>query len=303
MKIKRYNNLSIKKQEGITGYLFITPFLIGFIVFQGIPFISAMFISMTDIRFSTNFSKIKFIGFDNFIRLVSDQTFIQSFGRTIFYSVLYVPSIIILGLLFACIVNGKIFARNFIRTSIFMPYVSNMVAIAIIWSLLLDYKDGPVNMFLKSIGVENPPMWLLGNMGDVIPTIVIIVCWQAIGFYMITFLAALQGIPSTLLEAADLDGASRFQKFYHITLPIISPTTFFLLINAILSSFHNFGIIRVLTKGGPGSSSRVLSINIYEEAFNYSRIGYATSQSMVLLLLILAITLFQWKYQKKWVNY
>lgn len=303
MKLKGYDNLSIVKQEEITGYLFITPFLVGFIVFQGIPFISAVLISMTNIRFSTNFSNIRFIGLDNFLRLFNDQTFIQSFGRTLFYSALYVPSVMIFGLLLACLVNGKIFARNFIRTSIFMPYVSNMVAISIIWALLLDYKDGPVNTFLKYIGVEKLPMWLVGNMFEVIPTIVMIVCWQAIGFYMITFLAALQGIPSSLLEAADLDGASRFQKFIHVTLPIISPTTFFLLINAILSSFHNFGIIRVLTKGGPGNSSWVLSINIYEEAFNYSRIAYATSQSMVLLLLILAITLFQWKSQKKWVNY
>lgn len=300
--IFRNKSISIRRQEEITGHIFIIPFTVGFILFQLFPFISSFIISMTNLSFISNLSQVKFIGFQNFISLITDDSVLHALGRSAYYSLLFVPSILIMGLIMALLINMQIYARNAIRTAIFMPYVSNIVAIAVIWSLLFEVKDGPINMALRTIGIENPPLWLVG-VNTVIPTIVIIVVWQNLGLFMITYLAALQGIPEDLYEAATIDGAGSFMKFKHITLPMISPTTFFLIITATISSLQNFGAIQVLTKGGPGEASYTLSINIYQETFTNYRIGYATAQAIVMFAIVLIITAIQWRGQKKWVNY
>lgn len=303
VNFRRKKKLSIAKQEEIIGYIFVTPYILGFSLFYIIPFILAFIISFTDLHFASSITKARFIGLENFAAMLKDQMTIDSFGRSMFYTILYVPLIMVTSLLIACVINQKIFARNLVRTMVFLPYVSNLVAISIIWALLLDYKDGPINMFLSAMGIVKPPLWLVGNTYTVIPTIVMIVCWQGIGFHVITFLAALQGVPRELLESSTIDGANGIQKFLNITLPTISPTTFFLLITSILTSFQNFGIVKVLTKGGPGNSSWVLSINIVEEAFGYNKIAYATSQALVLFLIIITLTVILWNSQKRWVHY
>lgn len=295
--------MSLARQEEILGFLFIAPFVMGFVVFQGMPFLAAVIVSMTDLKFASDFSGVSFIGFENFTQVFKDPVFFDSIGKTLLYSVLYVPGVIILGIFLAMLLNKKIYARDSIRTLFFLPYVSNLVAVSIVWAVVLDFQDGPVNMLLKQLGVKKVPMWLLGNTLEVIPTLVMIMCWMGVGFYMVVFLAALQGVPNELYMSAAIDGATGLKKFYYITLPVISPTTFFLTISALLNSFHNFGTVRVFTKGGPGNASWVLSINIYEEAFSYGKIAYATTQSLVLFLVILAVTVIQWKYQKRWVNY
>ncbi|WP_391571090.1 carbohydrate ABC transporter permease [Cohnella sp.] len=293
---------SLRRQEQWIGYGFILPFTIGFIVFQLAPLLSSVAISLTNLSFISNLSGVKFVGLQNFISMAGDEQFTGALWRTIYYCFLFVPGVIAASLFFAFLINRNLYLRSSIRTAIFMPYVSNMVAIAVVWALLLDVNDGPVNALLRALGVENPPLWLLGEK-TAIPSIVMIVVWQNIGFFMIVFLAALQNVPNELYEAAMIDGAGGVAKFRRITLPLISPTTFLLTITAIINSFQNFGPIQVLTKGGPGAASTTLSVNIYQESFVHYRIGYSTAQAIVMFVMILAITVIQWRGQKKWVTY
>lgn len=293
---------TLRRQEALIGYLFIVPFTIGFLIFQFAPLVSSFLISLTNLRFISNLTGLKFVGLGNFAHLLQDEQFIGALGRTLYYSALFVPGVIAASLLIAIVINGKMFLRNSVRMAIFLPYVSNMVAIAVIWALLLDVNDGPVNALLRTLGMAEPPLWLIGQK-TAIPSIVLIVVWQNIGFYMIVYLAALQNVPGELYEAAVIDGAGPWQEFWHITLPMISATTFLLTITAIITSFQNFGPIQVLTKGGPGNASTTLSINIYQESFMQYRFGYSTAQAIVMFLMIMAITAIQWRGQKKWVTY
>ena len=298
-KVQRYK---FGKEEQRLGYLFILPFTIGFFIFHALPVFVSIVVSTTNMEFLSNLSNLKFIGLRNFVRLFQDTDVMQALFRSFTYTILYVPTIIILGLFLALLINGQIYAKGFIRTAFFMPYVSNFVAIAIVWSVVLDYKDGIINQTLRSFGVSNPPLWLMGEK-TVIPTIVFIVTWQGVGLFMIVYLAALQNVPKELYEAANIDGANFREKFIHITLPMISPTTFFCIVTAIITSFQNFGPIQVLTKGGPGQASTTLGINIYLETFSNYRMGYATAQAIVLFVIILIFTIIQWNSQKRWVNY
>ncbi|OUS76253.1 hypothetical protein B1748_13400 [Paenibacillus sp. MY03] len=294
--------LSLQRQEELLGYLFILPFAIGFVLFQLAPLLSSILISLTDLSFISNLSAVKFVGLDNFVTMFGDERFLSALWKTLYYALLFVPGSVGAGLVFALLINAKFFFRGPIRVAIFLPYVSNLVAIAVVWAMLLDYKDGPINSLLRSMGVEEPPLWLLG-VDTVIPTVVMIVVWQSIGFFMVVFLAALQNVPSELYEAAVIDGAGSWKKFWSITMPLISPTTFLLSITAIISAFQNFGPIQVLTKGGPGNASTTLSMNIYQESFVQYRFGYSTAQAIILFLIILLITVIQWRGQKKWVTY
>jgi multiple sugar transport system permease protein len=293
---------SLRRQEEMTAYLFILPFLVGFTVIQIIPFLSTFVISFTNIRYFSDLENVRFVGIENFIDFFNDKSSLEAMGRTLYYSLLFVPTLMIMSLLFAILIKQKIACRNVIRTMIFMPYVSNIAAIALVWAILFDYRDGPINVLLRGLGMTNPPMWLMG-VNTVIPSIVIILVWQGMGFNMITYLAALNGIPEELNEAAIIDGAGAWKRFINITLPVISPTTFFLLISTIIWSFQNFAPIQVLTKGGPGEASTTFSIRIIQLTFDHQRVAYATSLSIYMLIIILIITVIQWKGQKRWVNY
>ncbi len=290
-----------RSREQKLGYLFILPFAIGFVVLQAAPELMSFIISITNMHFISDTAHMKFIGFQNFVEVFHDGEVMAALGRSVLYSVVYVPLVVLVGLLLAALVNSKIYARGAIRTIIFMPYISSMVAIAMVWSLILDYKDGPVNNFLRSLGNKNPPMWLMGE-NSALFTVVLIAVWEGVGLYMVTYLAALQNVPEELYEAAMLDGANGFQRFCKITIPLISPTTFFLLITAVINSFQNFGIIQVLTKGGPGDASTTMAVSVYNTSFQQYRMGYATAQAVILFLIILIFTVIQWKGQK-WVHY
>lgn len=197
------------------------------------------------------------------------------------------------GLLLAVLVNQKIHFRNGIRAMIFMPYVSNMVAIAIVWSILLDPVDGIVNQTLRALGVTNAPMWLMGSK-TALYSVVMIAVWREVGLQFVTYLAALQEVPTELKEAAQIDGAGRFQQFIYVTLPLIRNTTFLLTITSIITSLKNFTIIQVLTAGGPGNSTTVLPLNIVDTAFASARMGYASAQAMVMFILVMGVTIVQW---------
>lgn len=296
-------NLTLEQKEAATGYVFIIPYFIGFIIFQGLPFLVALFTSFTNMKFvSTNFKNLKFVGFDNYISVLKDSDFINACLRSLYYSALYVPTIVALSLIVAYFLNSKIYLKNTIRTFIFIPYISNVVAVALVWALLYDYKSGPVNMFLRAFGIENPPMWLVGDTGIVIPAVVIVNVWSALGFFVTIYLAALQEIPVEMYEAAEIDGANGIKKFTSITIPFLSPTTFFQIITAIITSMQNFALIQTLTRGGPGNESTVISLYSYNQAFKFYRMEIASTQSVYVLIILAVIAMIQWKGQKKWAN-
>ncbi len=300
----KMKSLSISRQEELTGYLFMIPYFIGFLIFQGLPFLVTVLTSFTNMRYPTrNLSRIKFVGFENYITVLKDNDFLMALGRSAFFSVIYVILIMSFSLVLAYFLNGKIYASNFTRTLYFLPYISNIVAISVVWLLLLDYKEGPVNMLIKAFGVANPPEWLVGNVEMVIPTIVVIAVWYGLGLNLVTYIAALQDVPKSLYESAEIDGANEIQKFFSITVPWVSPTTFFLLITSIISSMQNFAIIMSLTQGGPGSESKVLSIYTYQQAFDYNKMQIGATQSVFMLIILAVVATIQWRGQKKWVHY
>lgn len=303
MAIFHKKRLTLKQKEAATGYAFLIPYFIGFIIFQGLPFLVAIFNSFTNMKFvSTNLSKIKFVGFENYITVIKDPDFISACLRTLYYSVLFVPLVIILSLVAAYFVNSKIYAKNYVRTFLFIPYISNVVAVALVWTLLYDYQSGPINMFLRSLGIQNPPEWLIGDTIIVIPAIVIVAVWSQLGFFMTTYLAALQDIPQEMYEAAEIDGAEEIKRFFYITIPFLRPTTFFQIITAILVSMQNFALIQTLTKGGPGYESTVVSLYSYSQAFRFYKMNIASTQSVYILIVLVIIAAIQWRGQKKWAE-
>lgn len=290
-----------QKKENLIGAAFITPYLVGFTIFQGLPFLIAMILGFTNVRYISKIGEAKFIGIDNFIRMFTDMDTMKALGRTGLYSLIYVPLIMICGFFIAYMVNKGIHFKNIVRSMFFLPYVSNMVAVAVVFKLLLG-PSGPVVSLLTAVGMENPP-YLLYGLNTALPTVVCIAVWKGLGLNFITYLAALQNVSPDLLEAAEIDGASKWQKIKNIIIPMISPTTFFLLISSVITSLQNFTTIQALTGGGPGQATTVMSVNIIRTAFSNFQTGYASAQAIVMFLIVLGITLFQWVGQKKWVNY
>lgn len=284
---------SLRKKEALTAWLFITPYLIGFTLFHFLPVLLSAVLSLTDMRYISMIDKTHLIGLGNYIEMSRDPEFWNAFRNSIVYSVCFVPFVMAAGLLLAVLVNQKIHFRNGIRAMIFMPYVSNMVAIAIVWSILLDPVDGIVNQTLRALGVTNAPMWRMGSK-TALYSVVMIAVWREVGLQFVTYLAALQEVPTELKEAAQIDGAGRFQQFIYVTLPLIRNTTFLLTITSIITSLKNFTIIQVLTAGGPGNSTTVLPLNIVDTAFASARMGYASAQAMVMFILVMGVTIVQW---------
>lgn len=296
---KNAKSLSLEFREAITGYLFIAPFLTGFMFIVAVPLLLAIIMSFTDLRYLNLWRQIKFVGLDNFLRMFNDKYAMDSFVKSLEYAAIYIPTVLIVGLVFALLINEKLYFRNTIRTMLFLPYISNIAAIALVWSMLLDPTTGPVNKLLNSIGISSTPMWLMGKI-SALPTVAVIVIWMGVGFHFVTYLAALQGVSKDLYEAATIDGAGYFGKLFNITLPSIAGSTFFLLVTSIISSFQNFGPIKVLTNGGPGDASKVLAMNIYNEAFLNNQMSYATSQAVFVFAVLIILTRLMLIIMKRW---
>lgn len=290
-----------EKKENAVGLCFIAPYLIGYFIFQGLPFLIAMVLGFTNVRYISRLDEASFIGLSNFIRMFKDVDTMKALGRTGLYSAMYVPLIMVCGFFIAYMVNKGIHLKNVVRSMFFLPYVSNMVAVAVVFKLLLG-PNGPVVAILQALGWENPP-YLLYGLKTALPTVVCIAVWKGIGLNFITYLAALQNVSTELLEAAQIDGANKWQRIKNIIIPTISPTTFFLLISSVITSLQNFTTIQALTEGGPGQATTVMSINIIRTAFSNYQTGYASAQALVMFLIVLGITLVQWQGQRKWVNY
>jgi multiple sugar transport system permease protein len=288
------------RHENRAGYLFITPYLVFFTIFTGIPFVMAIGLSFVNVKYITKLENLKFVGLQNFIKMFTTQETLQSLWRTFTYSLVYVPLIMIVGFALAIILNKGVYLKNTLRATVFLPYVSNMVAIAIVFKVMLG-SNSPLIKWLESVGFE-PPL-LLQDLQLALPTVASIAVWKSVGLNMVVYLGALQGVPTELVEAAQIDGATKWQRIRHVIIPLVSPTTFFLLISSIIGSLQNFIVIQALTEGGPGQATNVMSVNIVRTAFMKYNTSMASAMAMVMFVIVLIITLVQWRGQKKWVNY
>lgn len=291
-----------RKKETLYGYLFLLPSLAGFTIFLLIPILFSVYLAFTDWDVISGFNNINFIGIGNFTRMFKDEWFIASIKNNLVYTLVVVPVTLLLSLFIAMILNNMVYLKNALRLAYFIPYVSNTVAVSVLWMAMFDSSQGPVNQLLMTLGVQNPPKWLVSPDWAMI-TIILMSVWTRIGYCLIIYLAALQNLPQELYEAADIDGANWYRKFKSITFPLLTPTTFFLVITQTISTFQVFAPVNLLTRGGPGTSTTVLVYQLYREAFRFYHMGYASAIAMVLFVIIFTVTLIQWRYQDKWVNF
>ncbi len=286
----------------LTGYGFLLPAILGFALFILFPLVMSFALGFTEWNLVSGLKGIKFVGLDNFVKLFQEEYFVASLKNNIIYTALYVPLSLLLGLLLALLLNAKLYGRSLLRTMIFMPYISNIVAVSIVWMALFQPTKGPINQLLISLGVMDPPRWLASPDWAMF-VLVIIGVWINTGYNMVLFLAGLQNIPRELQEAAVVDGATGVQRFWYVDLPLLTPTLFFLTITGFMTSFKMFNSVKIITQGGPGMSTTVLVYYLYVQAFTLQKFGYSSAIAIVLFILIFLITFLQWKGQKKWVNY
>ncbi|SFL01295.1 multiple sugar transport system permease protein [Paenibacillus sp. 1_12] len=285
-------------QENIAGWLFLSLNLIGYVIFKLVPIIISLIFSFSDWNLVSGLKGIKFVGLKNYVNLWTDVIFIKSLVNTIVFAAITVPCSVFLALILAVILNDKIFFKSLVRLGFYLPNIASMVAISVVWSILYMPTFGPINMVLRAIGIENPPGWLSSSQWA-LPSIIIMSVWQAVGYNAIILLAGLQSVPGSLYESADIDGAGPLSKFFKITIPMLSPTLFFVTIISIIGSFQVFTQVNVMTQGGPGTSTSVLVYYIYKSAFMYNKIGYANAIGWVLFVMVFIFTALQWKFSNK----
>lgn len=290
-----------ERKRMLTAYSFIAPNFIGFAVFTMIPIICAFALGF--LHWDGN-NAIEFAGLSNFKRLLGDSIFKASLKNTIIYCIGTVPLTMIASLGLAIVLNQKIKFRGFFRTVSFFPYVASLVAITAVWSMIFHPSKGPVNAILYYIfHVENLPNWFGGDL--ILVTLILFSVWKYMGYYMVIYLAGLQGISAELYEAAGLDGANTWQKFRYVTWPQLRSTTFFVTVMLTINCFKVYDIAIMLAGGGDGklgTSSTVLVYYIYQKAFIEWDLGYSSAIAMVLFVMVLIITLIQFRGQKKYAD-
>ncbi len=285
--------------EWLLFLLFIAPNFILFGIFTYWPMIQTAYLS--GVRWDMISANKRWVGADNYRYLWNDDTFRQVLMNSLWFAIGAVGGSLVLGLSIAMLLNQKLRFRNFARASVFMPTLLSGAAIGIVWVYIFDPRYGILAGFLKVFGV-NSPAWL-GDTKWALPAVIIVYIWKNVGLATIIFLAGLQSIPRDLYEAATVDGAGRMSKFRAVTLPMLSPIMFFVVVTSILNSFQAFDIINVMTRGGPVDATNILVYYIYQQGFVAFNAGRAGAASMVLFVVMLAITLIQLRYSERKVHY
>lgn len=296
---KKCQRLSYLERRDIPfALLFLAPSLVGMLVFTVMPIIASFGLAFTDWNL---LSAPAFVGIQNFIDMFTDPVLWVSLGNTLKYAILIIPGAMALALGLALLLNREFPGIKVIRLFFMIPGVTSLVAIAMVWRWIYNDQYGLFNMALSAIGLE-PVGWLTSEFW-VIPAIVIMNLWSGAGFDAIIYLAALRNIPHHLYEAAELDGANRWQCFWKITFPLLTPVHFYNLIISLIGSFQVFDAIFIMTSGGPGFSSRVYAYHLYLQAFSRFNMGYAAAMAWFLFVIILVLTLIQWRLLGKRVEY
>jgi multiple sugar transport system permease protein/alpha-1,4-digalacturonate transport system permease protein len=279
----------------LVGWSFILPNFLGFALLTLVPMVFGLALSFMD---WSPWGDPEWAGFDNFERMLRNSTFWIALWNTTYYAIGHIPLTMAASLGLALLLNRALAGLGFFRTAFFLPYVTSLVAVAVVWNMLFNPTSGPVNQFLQFVGVTDPPGWT-SSTAWAMPAVIVASVWRDMGYYMVLFLAGLQTIPTELYEAARVDGANAWQRFWNITLPGLRPTTFFVLIMCTVASFKVFDLIVVMTDGGPGRATKVLSQLIYEEGIREGRFGLASAISLVLFVLVAGFTVIQFLLQRR----
>ncbi len=282
-----------RQAEAWAGVVLATPALLVFTVFMFVPLVMTVWYSLN--RYS-GFGRMRFLGVDNYRTIATDPTFWQALVNTVVLTAVTVPLGIVTGLGAALLLNKVMPARALFRALVYVPVVISGVAAGIIWLRLFDPLIGLLNQLLTSVGL--PEIDWQGNGLAAMVSVVIVTTWQGVGFGMVVYLAGLQGIPAELYEAGAVDGAVGWRRFWHITWPLLRPTTFFLVVYSVIGSFQVFDVVYVLTRGGPGTSTTFLVQYAYDQGFNQRRQGYAAAIGVILYVIVLAFTVLQWRLNK-----
>lgn len=280
-------------KESISGLVFILPALSGTFLFIILPVFASLAISF--LKWDM-LSPPEFVGFENYTGLFCNPLFYEVLFNTFYYAICVSILGIILPLILAVILDRKIKGSELFKTIYFLPFITPMIVVAIVWEWIFDPYRGVLNWFLMGAKIE----WLYDPKIAMLALIAISV-WKLIGYNMVLFLAGLSGIDKNLYEASKIDGASEIRNFFHITIPVLSPTIFFVMIITVISSFQVFDLIYLMTKGGPMNSTNVIVYWLYNNAFEFFKVGEASAIAYVLFFIILILTLLQWKLRKKWV--
>ena len=295
------SKISRETKRDLVAYSFIAPNFLGFAIFTLIPIIFAFALAFMDWDGS---NPIKWVGFENFKNLFSDEFFIAALKNTIIYCIGTVPLTMIISLALAILLNQKVKGRGFFRTVAFFPYVASLVAITSVWKMLFHPSKGPINNILYTyfnVPMDSLPQWFSGSL--VLLSMILFSVWKYMGYYMVIYLAGLQGISAELYEAASLDGAGTWDKFKYVTWPQLSSTTFFVVVMLTINCFKVYDIAIMLAAGGNGTlslNSTVLVYYIYQKAFIEWKLGYSSAIAMVLFVIVLGVTLVQFAGQKKY---
>jgi multiple sugar transport system permease protein len=271
------------------GWSFLLPNFAGFALLTLVPVGLLFYYAFTSWNV---FGGAEWTGLDNFRQMTRDASFWTALQNTAYYTVFHIPLTLVASLGLALLLNRRLRAVAFFRTVAFFPYITSIVAIAQVWNMLFSPSFGPVNQALRAIGVSNPPGWTTSADWSM-PAVIVVGTWREMGYYMLLFLAGLQAIPAQLYEAAKVDGANWWQSLRAVTLPGLRPTTFFVVVMLTIGSFKVFDLILVMTNGGPGQSTLVLSQYIYQKGFVENQFGYASAVSIALFLICFTITVVQ----------
>lgn len=290
----KFQNLlqNIFNNERFAGWVFILPALLGTLIFIVIPVICSFGLSFTKWDL---LNPIRFVGLDNYKEIFSEALFFKIFWNTVVFAISTSVLGVIIPLILACILNSKIRGSEFYKTAYFLPFITPMIVIGVVWEWIFDPNIGLLNHILH-LHIN----WLY-DTHFAMPALIIVSVWKLIGYNMVIFLSSLSGVSQSMFEAAKIDGASPFQTFKNVTIPLLSPSIFFVVIITAISSFQVFDLIYLMTQGGPLDSTNVLVYAIYKNAFEYFNVGKASAIAYVLFFIILVLTLVQWSLRKKLV--
>lgn len=288
----------MRTREALTGYLFLSPWLLGFLVFWVAASVSSLYFSFTDYSV---LSEPRWVGLYNYVKLFTrDRLFVQSVTNTLYYVMIQVPLALVLSFSLALLLNTRVHGMTTFRTMIYLPSVVPTVATVAVWMWMFTPRIGLITVFLQTLGIT-PPNWL-GNPVWSKPALILITLW-GVGNKVVIFLAGLLSISEHLYEAAEVDGASGLQKLFRITIPMVTPTIFYNLIMTIIQAFQVFAVAYIGTGGGPMNSTRFYMLKLYGHAFNKLEMGYASAMAWPLFIMILVLTVVVFRLGELWVHY
>lgn len=292
------SGMTLNQRRTLVGLSFITPNFIGFLVLILIPVLFTFWLCFN--RWD-GFNPMEFAGLDNFKYIFGDKNFRTAVVKTLIFTVCSVVITLLLSLGLAVLINQKLAGIGIFRTAIFFPYVASVVAVAAVWQMLFQKDMGLINEILRSFGVADVPGWFASTKWA-LPGVIVVNIWKNMGYYMIIYLAALQDVPTSLVEAGMIDGASAWQRFWKIKWPLLGNATFFVVMMLTINSFKSFDLIYALTEGGPNKATTLLSQYIYNQSFVSWDYGRASAAAMVLFVIVAVITLIQFRLEKKFSN-